>query len=1059
MALIDRRRAQQQICEQRAIGIGPIIRGVATALVVLAVLGPTGAQAVPAYIGFEQTFGYKADQTPKGFTIQLIASSAPANVLWPGDDASFTFQIINNADQPLKAVGHFEVIQIATRTDLDDVFAQIIMKVKDIANVPANLDIPAKGFVNRVVEAPIPATFGAYAIVFSIDGMGRQLAATCVRTPAATPGKVQNPTYALDVQRAEVAVLFKRIGVKGTRMESGPGVFVGDPRYAEDKARMAKLMQAMSDNDITVMLTVATGGDQGRMPLGQIRSLLNEKDEGKMGYPGDFTALPKYDEEFQKWCQDVTETFGWPKGPVNAIELWNEPWEGTSISGWGADMLRYRELYTHMAKGIEAGRAKGAQVLIGGTCSSMNTEDKLFPDGNYEPFLKWLDFTSIHYQPMSAEPALVKAYRNRKSSNGPVQVWDTESWIANSEDRVAAVIASMRAQGQQRTAGVLHDATRSVDDFDVRQPNGAAPQRVTIVQALPPAAAIAATQQYIGQRQFKEILFQNGLPWVFVFDGLKVPDDGSVVVVGDLGGVYERDLLRFRTVLGLKSREQGKGPRAQLAVLPPDATEETRKALLGKIKSAEVLDDASITIADPERHFFSYDFYGNAMASQNDKLTVPLNGLGYFLRTDGTPGSFAKLLDAVKDGRIEGYEPVEIVARDLLGRVTQKPSLRLTLTNILNRPVSGKMEVKLGNLQLAEASSTLKLAAHETKELVMQVTGGADTADNTYPLTVVFDAGADGKATHEEPIHGNVITRKTIAVDGNLDDWKDVLPQPIRSSPGSGKNLTEKAWLPFAKFEDVGGQGVASGFLAYDDQNFYFAAKIADATPYEGNIRFGTRDEDAEFYPETSYRLEENSKTHEMERKETLHWPQGVRRYSYRRDPAIPSGDSTDNVQIGFNVLPGEQSDWIETAPGTMPRFMIYKTTDYEYALNPVAEKYGGGTELWRLAAPGVPRKHFYPRQPKAPKDGGPVAGGKLAMRRDGNTRIVECAIPWSEIPDVKKRLDSGEPIKFTFRVNDNKGPSYELNTDRSCSKVCNYALHNFWATSWATETEFTFEK
>ncbi len=455
----------------------------------------------------------------------------------------------------------------------------------------------------------------------------------------------------------------------------------------------------------------------------------------------------------------------------------------------------------------------------------------------------------------------------------------------------------------------------------------------------------------------------------------------------------------------------------------------------------------------------SYDFYGNPIAPAGGKVTVPLNGLGYFVRTDGSAGSFAKLLDAIGSSRIDGYEPVEIVARDLTGRIESKPSLRITLTNVLNRPISGKLDVKLGTLQLADSAPSVQLAPHETKELAVKVSGGAATADNSYPLTISFDAGSDGKVVHVEPIHVNVISKKTITVDGNLDDWKDVLPQPIRSTPGSGKNLTEKAWLPFAKFEDFGGQGVASGFMAYDEKFFYFASKIADSTPYEGNIRFATRDEDADFYPETSYRVEENPTTHVIERKETLHWPSGVRRYSYRRDPALPSGDGTDNVQIGFNVLPVEQTDWLPYSHGTMPHFMLYKTTDYEYVLNSVAPQYGGGTELWRLAAPGVPRKHYYPRQPKASKDGGPVEGGKLVMRRDGNTRIVECAIPWSEIPDVKKRLDADQPIKFTFRVNDNKGPSYELNTDRSVSKVVNYSLHNLWATSWATETEFAFEK
>ena len=140
----------------------------------------------------------------------------------------------------------------------------------------------------------------------------------------------------------------------------------GSPNYAKDMDDFGKRLQVMADNDITVMLTVETGGDQSRMPLGQVRSLLNEKGEGKMGYPGDFTMLPRYDADFQRWCKDLTERFGWPKGPINAIELWNEPWEGTSISGWGADMLRYRELYTHMAMGIEEGRKSGAKVLSGG---------------------------------------------------------------------------------------------------------------------------------------------------------------------------------------------------------------------------------------------------------------------------------------------------------------------------------------------------------------------------------------------------------------------------------------------------------------------------------------------------------------------------------------------------------------------------------------------------------------------------------------------------------------------------------------------------------------------
>ena len=88
-----------------------------------------------------------------------------------------------------------------------------------------------------------------------------------------------------------------------------------------------------------------------------------------------------------------------------------------------------------------------------------------------------------------------------------------------------------------------------------------------------------------------------------------------------------------------------------------------------------------------------------------------------------------------------------------------------------------------------------------------------------------------------------------------------------------------------------------------------------------------------------------------------------------------------------------------------------------------------------------------------------PGEGCPTGENRDGNTRIVEAAIPWSEIPEVKKRLDAGEMIKFSFRVNDNGGPSYELATDRSVSKINFLAFHNDFATHWANELEFKFEK
>jgi hypothetical protein len=353
---------------------------------------------------------------------------------------------------------------------------------------------------------------------------------------------------------------------------------------------------------------------------------------------------------------------------------------------------------------------------------------------------------------------------------------------------------------------------------------------------------------------------------------------------------------------------------------------------------------------------------------------------------------------------------------------------------------------------LGKTGQTLRFTPHETKEVDLKVMEGEERPDNTYPLSVLFDAGQDGKVPHQEQMHVNVISKRHIEVDGQLGDWKDVIPQPV-SARGIKPSLTEKAWLPFGEFDEQTEVGVTIAYLAYDDDYFYFAARVMDKTSYEGNLRFETRDDDQYYYPKASYEVKEDGT-----RIEHI-WPEGVRQFSYRKHPDLPSGIGTDNVQIAFNVVPIDQKPWYSHPQGTMPRFMAYWDTDYEYALNRVSEKHGGGTEIWRLKAPGIPPKHYYPRQPRAPVDGGPVKDGELIIRREDNTRIVEAAIPWSEIPMVKHRLDRGQRVKFSFRVNDNEGPAYELAAGRSVSRDNFMAFHNDWVTSWANEVEFAFEE
>jgi hypothetical protein len=553
--------------------------------------------------------------------------------------------------------------------------------------------------------------------------------------------------------------------------------------------------------------------------------------------------------------------------------------------------------------------------------------------------------------------------------------------------------------------------------------------------------------------------------------------------------------------------------------------------------------------------------------------------------------------------------------------------------------VKGTLEIAIDGLNVSYPGR-LSLKAYETKTVTVEVAGrpaSLQTEDgaNNYPLTVLFDGGTDGRAFHCETMHVNCISARTIRVDGSPDDWEGVIPQTIEGSAEASISLTEAAWFPYRQF-DGNAEGLAYTYLAYDDNYFYFAAKVADKTPHKGTLRFETRDDDRFFYPDTSYmqtlyamqsvpvtgtapatnrgalqspsgserlmnyyenvrttqsigidvRLPEDRFTRTSlyfpavnqpgvsvtvydrdsgkelletkidrlwdgayltldlcgnvrircsaygwwyttklgalffdpsERRppvsaagnagasavligkdfdtagdwighygttgyfiagiepelpggiscETvseddlipLVWPEGVRRFTYRQTGILPdgvTGERCDNIQIAFNVIPQGEDGMEAFYPGTMPRYTGYKCTDYEYALNTVAPEYGGGFEIWRMLVPGMPRKHFYPRQPASPYDGA-VKDGKLVTVRNGNTLFTECAIPWSEIPDVRKAIERGETIKFSARINDNGAGAACMETarGRSVSKKNSRAFHPDWKEHWANEVAF----
>ena len=530
------------------------------------------------------------------------------------------------------------------------------------------------------------------------------------------------------------------------------------------------------------------------------------------------------------------------------------------------------------------------------------------------------------------------------------------------------------------------------------------------------------------------------------------------MVVGDIEAVFGAGRVPFGTVKCLDEVKAKRDLHRKLAQLVPGSAE--RVAAEKEWNTRSPYSGVTLSLADAGGRFRLFDYNGNRIAAVDGRLVVPVDDRGFYLATDGSAGSFDALSDAVTKARLDGLMPVQIVAHDPTAPIGKGGTLRLTVRNLLERPVSGALTVQVGALTV-QAPGKLSLAPREVQEVTVQLSGTADPA-NAYALSVTVDAGADGTALSSEIVRCNVIAKRSITIDGKLDEWQGVLPQTITSDGTVDRTDAEAAWWPGKPYAPTAKKGLATAWLAYDEHGMHVALRIADEQQAKGMIRFATRDDDASFWPETVHPLKyekKDDKWVEVGVGDPITWPTGVRRHTYATWATLPFGDGIDSVQIGFNVRAEDDKPWYAYPKGTFRQFTGYWDTDYEYSLHAVRADKGGGTEIFRLGHPDLPHKHFFDHSPKSKAEGA-VEDGKLVIVHQGAVRIVECTIPWRELPLVKRALDEGRPAKFTFRVNDDAGVGcLELPVNRSVSRLNAKALKPDWTVHWANEVAFGWER
>jgi len=940
---------------------------------------------------------------------RLIAGSAPGQLYQPKEPVNLTLSI---AKGEFSGATDFtlEIQEFGTRTPGKVVagmegFSDTVghAPIIDVIGKPVTHPIrvtfgEAATAQVDVKNLPLPERFGTYALVLvNAKAKSRQLVATLARVPAPRPyGTVENTPIFGEGQFMGGAdtlknrgVIYGRMGIRGWRSELS---WNEAEDGTTDWTYFDALFSAAKDSGCQIMVTL--GGHGGwKWPFKgyQIPAAVSHNPDWEFNpywAQADWLCAPELYPRYEKWIAEFCQRY-WEngKGGLWGLENFNEPWEGGGISGWARDMIQYREIQRTIARGA---RAVSPDIRLLAASSIMNTEDKLYPDGTDE-FDQYVDIFTDHYVvPSMCYGPMVAKSRGKGSM-------ETETWFVGTEWQLPQGVVQFMAAGQDRISPWHPRAL-----FDM-VPGG---DERSIIPS-PVVTASAAFNYFVTGKSFEKMVFLTHLPWVFQF-GKDDDKDALLVMFGQLtniSGSNPKDL-----------------PWSQVDVVAGGVME--------------------IDNADGLLKF--YDLAGNPVYVGEKVVKLPMNIFPSYITCEKGPKAAAERLAKMK---ITGKRPVEILPKDFTTRVTAKGAvLTVDVHNCLNREIKGTLAAKApAEITLAKPEQAVELAAGETKTLTFTISKATALETNAYAFEFYFASDA-GRAAYKESLNVAIAPKRTITVDGKLDDWNDV---PAVSAVGTVEQLDpievlHKPWETLVKEDSRATRGWLK--MAWDENYLYLCAQVDDQTP-EKSPSFAHRDEDSYFHSKASddkqpfKRFLETSKVGDKTLKE-LGISFGDVPYVYARGPEWGIPFRRDRVQIAFNA---DDKDWHGLKPTTdkVPYgFHTVPDTDYEYSAYPVAD---GQPELWRQLAPGVPRKHDWPRQPRVKNgpDTGLVEGAKLVITRQGDTYTYEMAIPKSEL--AKLKFQAGTSFGFVWRVGNSEGATAEYGHDKAVCKQNGLSMHPYW--------------
>ena len=93
------------------------------------------------WIGYEKVMGVQNGLMHYDYDVKAMSSSAPANVFWPEDKISFTFQLQNNTGEYMDVDARAEVIHYGARGIPNDIWLPEMFKMEEVETLPLKVRI------------------------------------------------------------------------------------------------------------------------------------------------------------------------------------------------------------------------------------------------------------------------------------------------------------------------------------------------------------------------------------------------------------------------------------------------------------------------------------------------------------------------------------------------------------------------------------------------------------------------------------------------------------------------------------------------------------------------------------------------------------------------------------------------------------------------------------------------------------------------------------------------------------------------------------------------------